>query len=201
MGYSLPNVKPHVVAAANEIGPKFGIKTIGGWRAHDQFPDHPSGLALDFMIDNIPNGHAVGEALAAYIIANAARLGVKYMIWYRRSWNPTRRTWVPYSSTTNPHTDHVHVSFNSKAGTGGSIIDTIDTNPVGNPVGDLTDQYKTLMDTLGKFSKAADWLSNSRNWMRINYVMLGSALVIGVLLVLFFQTDAPRIIGEAAGVA
>jgi len=108
--YHLGAVKPDVVTAAYDIGPRFNIKTVYGW-APGLF-DHPKGLALDFMIDTPGLGRAVGDALAAYVLANAGRLNVKYVIWYRRSWNPQRGTWVPYSGD-SPHTDHVHVSFNS----------------------------------------------------------------------------------------
>lgn len=108
--YSLGAVKPHVEAAANEIGPRFGVRTIHGW-AVGQF-DHPRGLALDLMINNLTNGKSVGDAIAAYAITNAARLKIKYIIWYRRSWNPQRRTWVSYYGV-SPHTDHVHLSFTS----------------------------------------------------------------------------------------
>lgn len=105
--YDLGPVKPHVESAAYEIGPMFGISSIGGWRASDPFPDHPSGLALDFMTSD----RATGDALSAYVIANARRLRVKYIIWNHRTWNVTRGTWAPYTSTSNPHTDHVHVTF------------------------------------------------------------------------------------------
>jgi hypothetical protein len=108
--YHLGAVKPDVTAAAYEVGPKFNIKTIYGW-APGQF-DHPKGLALDFMINTPGLGKATGDALAGYVLANAGRLNVKYVIWYRRSWNPQRKTWVAYSGD-SPHTDHVHVSFNS----------------------------------------------------------------------------------------
>lgn len=108
--YKLGAVKPDVAAAAYEIGPKFNIKTIYGWAPG--IYDHPKGLALDFMINTPGLGKAVGDALAGYVLANAGRLNVKYVIWYKRSWNPTRGTWVPYSGDSD-HTDHVHVSFNS----------------------------------------------------------------------------------------
>lgn len=108
--YTLGAVKPDVAAAAYEIGPRFNIKTIYGW-APGQF-DHPKGLALDFMINTPGLGKPVGDALAGYVLANAKRLNVKYVIWYRQSWNPNRGTWVAYSGD-SPHTDHVHVSFNS----------------------------------------------------------------------------------------
>lgn len=103
--YDLGPVKAHVKAAANELGPKFGIKRIGGWRVQAT-GDHPRGLALDFMT-------TTGDALANYAVANQARLKVSYVIWNRRIWNQARRSegWRKYTGTSNPHTDHVHVSF------------------------------------------------------------------------------------------
>lgn len=106
--YGLGPVLPAVALIAGEVGNKFGLKRIGGWRKTDQFPDHPEGRALDFMIDDMPAG--TGDAVAAYLIANAARFQMDYIIWNRRSWNPRRGTWETYTSTTNPHTDHVHFS-------------------------------------------------------------------------------------------
>lgn len=107
--YKLGAVKPYVEAAAYEIGPKFNIQTIYGW-APGQY-EHPKGRALDFMINTPGLGKSTGDAVAAYVLANAARLNVMYVIWNRRSWNPKRGTWVAYTGS-NPHTDHVHVSFN-----------------------------------------------------------------------------------------
>jgi hypothetical protein len=106
--YKLGNVRPVTKAAVQEIGPKFGIKTVYGWAPG--LYDHPKGLAADFMVNTPGLSKATGDALAAYVIANAARLKVKYVIWYRRSWNPQRGTWVDYHGDSD-HTDHVHVSF------------------------------------------------------------------------------------------
>lgn len=108
--YKLGPVKPHVARVADLIGGYFGLKTIGGWRANDPYPDHPAGLALDFMIDDIPNGKAVGDQIAAIVMQYAAAWRVEYLIWNRRTWNPKRGTWLPYQGS-NPHTDHVHVTF------------------------------------------------------------------------------------------
>lgn len=111
--YTLGAVKPHVAQVANTVGPRFGIKTIHGWAPG--LYDHPKGLALDFMINNIPNGKAVGDALAAFLVANAAQLGITYVIWYRRIWSVARagEGWRPYPVPPgdSPHTDHVHASF------------------------------------------------------------------------------------------
>lgn len=107
--YKLGLVLPHVSNVAYEVGGLFKIKTIGGWRATDPFPDHPSGRALDFMINNIANGHATGEALAQHLIANAEKYRVDYIIWNKRSWNSRRKSWATYGGS-NPHTDHVHLT-------------------------------------------------------------------------------------------
>lgn len=108
MAYQLGNVKPWVAAAANDLGPRFGITQIGGYR-DGQFvygrEDHPGGLALDFMTRS-------GQALADYARVNAQPLGVNYVIWDRRIWSRAKseQGWRPYSGS-NPHIDHVHVSF------------------------------------------------------------------------------------------
>lgn len=107
---SIGPVKSHVRLAANEIGSKFGIKTIYGTQGTQ---DHPKGLALDFMINNVDNGKAVGNGIAAYAKNDATRLKVQYVIWNGRIWNIDRNAegWRSYSGTSNPHTDHVHISF------------------------------------------------------------------------------------------
>lgn len=104
----------------------FHVKTILGWRKYDPFPDHPSGHALDFMIDS----KAQGQAIADYLHDNSAALGVKYIIWNRQVWQASGKPvagWHPYTSTNNPHTDHVHVTFLDQPGTG--QFTTVD-NPV-----------------------------------------------------------------------
>lgn len=108
--YKLGPVKSHVARVADLIGAYFGLKTIGGWRANDPYPYHPGGVALDFMIDDIPNGKAVGDQIAAILVQYADAWRVNHIIWNRRSWNSKRRTWVAYEGS-NPHTDHVHADF------------------------------------------------------------------------------------------
>ncbi len=159
--YNLGAVKDHVAKVANTVGPKYGIKTIYGW-APGVF-DHPKGLALDFMINNISNGRDTGDKLSAFVIANYKALGVKYVIWYRRYWDP-RQGWKAYSAAaSSPHTDHVHVSFETKPGSG-TIEDTKDG----------TDS--TAVPTqLG-------WITDTGNWARIGYVAFGMVLIfIGII--------------------
>lgn len=109
--YGLKGVSPNTAKAADYFGSKYGIATIGG-RGPGSVPgsDHPKGLATDFMINNIKNGHAVGDALANDAIRNYKAWNIKYVIWNRYIWQPGRG-WHKYSGP-SPHTDHVHISYN-----------------------------------------------------------------------------------------
>ena len=126
--YALGPVQPQTAAVANTVGPMFGIKTVGGYRdpgAEQYDPNgHPAGLALDFMINNIPNGKSTGDKLAAYLQDNAADLGVKYIIWQQHIWSVERsdegwRAMADRGSPTQNHMDHVHLSL---TGNGSSPI-------------------------------------------------------------------------------
>lgn len=174
VAYSLGPVKPHVAKAANDIGPRFGIKTIWGFGSGSvPGSDHPRGLALDFMINNISGGKATGDAIAAFVIANATALGVKYVIWQRRIWQ--NGAWKPYHGF-NPHIDHVHVSFNSAPGTGTTTGGT----PVDNPlVPDSVEQLRTLVNDIGK---AIEWITKPDSWGRIGVFVGGATLVIVAII-------------------
>ena len=123
--YNLGPVKPWVSDAAYFLGPRHGIKVIGGWRATDQFPDHPSGHAIDIMVPNT----TVGNAVAQDAINISKALGIiypSYLIWNRRVWN-SQKGWHPYTSTSNPHTDHVHITmWNAGVGVPGGAVPTAD---------------------------------------------------------------------------
>jgi hypothetical protein len=120
--YQLGPVKPWVQNAAYILGPMFGIQNIGGVRA-DPLPDHPSGHALDFMISS----QQQGDELASYAVAHSQQLGIKYIIWNKRYWDP-QQGWGPYTNPPqiayNPHTDHVHITFLDQPGawTGGTVL-------------------------------------------------------------------------------
>jgi hypothetical protein len=125
--YNLGPVKPWVQAAANELGGKFGISSIGGYRASAKDQNgHPAGRALDLMVSDVKRG----TALAEYARANARRLGVEYVIWRQRIWSVARNGegWRPMEdrgSPTQNHMDHVHVNFNATAPAGGgAVVDT-----------------------------------------------------------------------------
>ncbi|WP_436528256.1 hypothetical protein [Actinoplanes sp. HUAS TT8] len=81
--------------------------------------EHPKGRACDWMMTG--GGEATGaqkargDAMAAWAVSNADRLGLMYVIWFRRIWTPAKG-WHAYN---NPwggddpsgwHTNHVHIS-------------------------------------------------------------------------------------------
>jgi hypothetical protein len=105
-------VKPHVRSAANFLGCTFGEPTVLGVAGRAGTSDHPSGKALDFMVDR-----ATGNALAACALRDQKALGVSYVIWRQRinfgsGWKPMEDR----GGVTANHFDHVHVSFDSSAG-------------------------------------------------------------------------------------
>ncbi len=111
--YRLPRTDADVRAVACEIGRKFNVKTVYGFAntGSTKCDSHQNGRALDFMVYK---DKAKGDAIAKYAQANAARLKISYMIWYQRSWNPQRGTWVRMrdrGNVTLNHIDHPHISF------------------------------------------------------------------------------------------
>jgi hypothetical protein len=105
----------HLVRSARAAGyPKPGC-----WRVDDH-GEHPKGRACDFMFtaggEATGDRKAHGDSMAGWAVANADRLGVMYVIWFRRIWTPGRG-WHAYN---NPfggddpsgwHTNHVHISM------------------------------------------------------------------------------------------
>jgi hypothetical protein len=83
------------------------------------FGEHPKGRACDFAA--APDGFGAiatgadrtyGNRLAAWYVANADRLGVLYVIWFRQIWLPGVG-WRAYYSSDDPaasHRNHVHLS-------------------------------------------------------------------------------------------
>ena len=129
--YDLGAVQPITSAAANTIGPMFGIKTIYGFRSGAGAQDHGLGLAADFMINDIDNGTSVGQRLADQVVENAKDYGVSYVIWQQKIWladNPDAgwRVMEDRGSPTQNHMDHVHVSFKADATFNGSAGSTVE---------------------------------------------------------------------------
>lgn len=82
--------------------------------------EHPKGRACDFAAAT--SGFAgtaagaertYGNNLAAYFVANASRLGVLYVIWYRQIWMASTgwRAYIGGGTPSSDHTNHVHLSM------------------------------------------------------------------------------------------
>jgi len=78
--------------------------------------EHPKGRACDWSLQK--SGFSVahnadmknyGNNLMAFLVRNADRLGIYYVIWYAQIWFPATG-WHAYHGESN-HKDHVHVSL------------------------------------------------------------------------------------------
>lgn len=116
---SLGAVRPHTGQVAEEIANRWLLYFV--WGIGDT-GEHKAGRALDFMTYDDgsvahpgPRRDKIGAAIADYLVANHDRLGIWYVIWDRHIWsiNFPLTGWRPYNGT-NPHVDHVHVSFISE---------------------------------------------------------------------------------------
>ncbi|XRQ14681.1 coiled-coil domain-containing protein [Actinomadura welshii] len=102
-----------------EVDGKFGpFPTIGCARPGDP-QDHGSGTACDFMESTggaMPSASAQahGDNVSQYLINNASRLGLKYIIWKQRIYDFRSsggwRQMEDRGSITQNHFDHIHVS-------------------------------------------------------------------------------------------
>lgn len=98
-----------------EQGP---FPTIGCVRSTGDPQDHGTGHACDFMVTTggqmaAGSAQALGDRTAAYAIAHASALGIKYIIWRQRIYDMRSPGWDPMSNrggTTANHYDHVHIS-------------------------------------------------------------------------------------------
>ncbi|MEV6371011.1 hypothetical protein AB0L86_29395 [Micromonospora musae] len=78
--------------------------------------EHPKGRACDWSLQKSgfspwhnDDTRMYGNNIAAFLIRNADRLGIYYVIWNRQIWFPATG-WKSYSGPSN-HTDHVHMSL------------------------------------------------------------------------------------------
>lgn len=78
--------------------------------------EHPKGRACDWSLQKSGFSSAhndkmmkYGNDLMAFLVRNADRLGIYYVIWYKKIWFPASG-WKAYHGVSD-HTDHVHVSM------------------------------------------------------------------------------------------
>ncbi len=116
-----PTAKPGVIAFRDLLLATYPCTTNGGISRDCSVggtSEHKEGRAFDWMI-NV--GHPAADAMLDWLLgtdtqgnahAIARRVGIMYIVWNRQMWRAYRPAdgWQPYSGS-NPHTDHVHLSF------------------------------------------------------------------------------------------
>ena len=117
-GYITPRTA-HAVGEAHDAG----FTRFASCFVAKNSGEHPRGRACDFAVrvDNIYGGsdvqgeeRAYGDQLAQFLVFNAERLGVLYVIWYRQIWTVSSGRWKSYSGccdASHKHTNHVHLSM------------------------------------------------------------------------------------------
>jgi hypothetical protein len=108
----------HAVRQSREAG--FG-HAIACYRSGEDGGQHPRGRACDFAVESCTfcgtvggSAKSYGDQLAQFLVFNADRLGVLYVIWYRQIWLASTGRWKSYSGCCDPssmHTNHVHLSM------------------------------------------------------------------------------------------
>ena len=113
---------PDALRVVRCVDERFGRHTyLGvGERSSNPTSDHPTGRAVDIMVDrwNTRLGNVEGWRIARWVQDNAAGLGVTYVIFDAQIWSTERadegwRTYQHPSGAGDPtamHRDHVHVS-------------------------------------------------------------------------------------------
>ncbi|MEJ8278115.1 hypothetical protein [Pseudonocardia spirodelae] len=103
----MAGVAADVAVAGEKLRCLFGVESVLGIGSRGNASDHPSGKALDFMVDR-----ATGDRLAEYARSNRDELGITYIIWRQRI--DTGSGWETQEDrggATANHMDHVHISF------------------------------------------------------------------------------------------
>src|SRR3712207_1050123 len=98
---------PHVRPVVKEVTERFAVSTVYTRAGHRP----TQGRAADFMVYT---DRAKGDALAQYVIDNAARFRVEYVIWRQRIYLVSSGSWRAMENRGSPtanHMDHPHVAF------------------------------------------------------------------------------------------
>ncbi|MFG2053864.1 coiled-coil domain-containing protein [Micromonospora sp. NPDC048930] len=108
-------VTPRTLHAYKEVR-RAGFNRFAGCYRPGGPWEHPKGRACDWSLQKSGfspwhnnDMRMYGNNVAAFLIRNADRLGIYYVIWNRQIWFPATG-WKSYSGPSN-HTDHVHMSL------------------------------------------------------------------------------------------
>jgi peptidoglycan hydrolase-like protein with peptidoglycan-binding domain len=120
-----PVARPGTLAFARLMTTHYGMGSTSliGRTCTSSTSEHYDGRAWDWMLDvNDPEENAVATSVLTWLTkadangvpgAMARRFGIMYIIRDHKMWRSyaPERGWAPYYGT-NPHTDHIHFSFN-----------------------------------------------------------------------------------------
>lgn len=83
----------------------------------DRTSFHATGRAIDVMIpmDGSDADNGIGDPVGNFLIENAKRIGVQYIIWDRMNWKGRKGDFEEYTGTPHPHTNHLHVELTPEA--------------------------------------------------------------------------------------
>ena len=98
---------PHVRPVVQEVTEQFDVSTVYTRPGHSP----TQGRAADFMVYT---DRAKGDAVAQYVIDNASRFRVEYVIWRQRIYMVSSGYWRAMEDRGSPtanHMDHPHVAF------------------------------------------------------------------------------------------
>lgn len=101
----------NAVRAGRAIALQFPeVQAIGGYRAQDPYPDHPSGRALDVMTYT---DKALGDRILNYLFDHNDQFKMQYAIWQQAMWykKGAPQPMADRGSPTQNHMDHVHAYF------------------------------------------------------------------------------------------
>ncbi|MET9341092.1 hypothetical protein [Nonomuraea sp. NPDC003804] len=113
------NITPRMRLVKKLIAERFGVPYgIGCYRTIQDGGEHPLGRACDFMLSRggaMPSAQEAqrGHEISAWVVKNAERLGIMYVIYRQRIWHVRTKTWRTMSNrggTTANHYDHPHIS-------------------------------------------------------------------------------------------
>ncbi|MEV0390510.1 hypothetical protein [Nonomuraea sp. NPDC050643] len=113
------NITPRMRNVRNLIRQRFALSYgVGCYRGVNDGGEHPLGRACDFMVSSggampSPEQARLGDEISEWVIENAQRLGIMYVIYRQRIWHVRTGAWKYMSDrggVTANHYDHPHIS-------------------------------------------------------------------------------------------
>lgn len=155
-----------------------GGKSIGPWQIH--MPSHPE-FSKAYLLDPGNN-------------AKAARAVLRKQGW--SAWTNFRNgAFTIYMPLAGANVR----SLPSGVDTGDPLGDRA-AGAIDNAVGGVVDTGKAIISVGELMAKAGTWINNPRNWIRVVYVVLGGALVVGALVIVAAPLAQPVVKAGAKAV-